>query len=165
MAYTLKFAFKAQERDFKVAPLQGQWWSDELGGKAVEPEEFLKIDREKWKFRCMIMMPDSVKKSDVKSAFDQLEAKKSKKPEAREQLEAAGKVELVRLKEGKCARILHTGPYSEEVSTVSRLHRFIVDSGLWFEGLHHEIYLGDPRRTKPERLKTVIRYPVVKAKP
>ena len=69
-------------------------------------------------------------------------------------------VRLEILKEGRCVQVLHTGPYSEEGPTVERMREFAAANGLSFHGLHHEIYLSDPRRTAPEKLRTILRCPV-----
>jgi hypothetical protein len=62
--------------------------------------------------------------------------------------------------DGQSAQILHVGPYAEEAPTIARLHRFIREKGYHFGGKHHEIYLNDPRRTAPEKLKTILRQPI-----
>ena len=69
-------------------------------------------------------------------------------------------VRLEKLREGRAAQILHIGPYSAEGPTIERLHRFVEEQGLRLRGRHHEIYMGDPRRAAPEKLKTIIRHPV-----
>jgi hypothetical protein len=70
-------------------------------------------------------------------------------------------VRLVEYREGLCVEVLHVGPYDAERATIERLHRFALEQGFELRGRHHEIYLSDPRRTPPERLKTVIRQPVL----
>jgi hypothetical protein len=70
------------------------------------------------------------------------------------------RVRLERFHEGLCAQIMHVGPYAEEAPTVACLHAYIKDSGHRLRGKHHEIYLGDPRRTAPEKLKTILRQPM-----
>ncbi len=77
--------------------------------------------------------------------------------------ERVRQVRLERYHEGPCAQILHTGPYSAEPPTIERLHAFIAARGYRRRGKHHEIYLGDPRQTAPEKLKTIIRQPVAAA--
>jgi hypothetical protein len=76
---------------------------------------------------------------------------------------AIGQLRLERLREGLCVQIMHLDPYSTEPPTIKRMHAFAHDQGYKLRGLHHEIYLGDPRRTAPEKLKTVLRMPVEKA--
>jgi len=69
-------------------------------------------------------------------------------------------VRIELLEEGPCAEVLHVGPYADEAATIARLHTFIRESGRAPRGRHHEIYLSDPRRTRPDRLRTVLRQPV-----
>jgi hypothetical protein len=78
----------------------------------------------------------------------------------KKQLPAAAELRLQRYAEGASAQLLHLGPYANEGPTIARLHAFIQEHGREKRGKHHEIYLGDPRRTAPERLRTIIRQPV-----
>jgi hypothetical protein len=73
---------------------------------------------------------------------------------------AVEKVRLERLHEGLCVQILHVGPYSDEPRSMKLLHGFMTERGLRLRGRHHEIYMSDPRRTPPERWRTIIRHPV-----
>jgi len=150
VAYTLKFTLKkaAPERDFKVAPLEGLWWTD------GEPpsSEALQADRDAWNWTMMIAVPDDVTAAEVAAAAD---AAARRRP-----LPAAALVRLERFAEGQAAQVMHIGPYAEEAPTIARLHEFVAEQGYELRGRHHEIYLGDPRRTAPERLKTVLRHPV-----
>jgi hypothetical protein len=150
IAYTLKFTLKKAdaERDFKVAPLEGLWWVDvERPGM-----EELQADRDAWSWTMMIAVPDDVTAAEVAAAA---EAAARRRP-----LPTAGKVRLERVAEGLAAQIMHLGPYAEEAPTIARLHAWVDEQGYELHGRHHEIYLGDPRRTAPERLKTVLRHPV-----
>jgi hypothetical protein len=81
----------------------------------------------------------------------------------RRPLPAAARVRLERFAEGLAAQIMHVGPYADEAPTIAALHAFVEEQGYALRGRHHEIYLGDPRRTAPERLKTVLRHPVMEA--
>jgi hypothetical protein len=150
VAYALKFALKkvAPERDFKVAPLEGLWWAD----TEAPSMDALQADRDSWNWTMMIAMPDGVTAAEVAAAA---EAAARRRP-----LPAAGSIRLERFEEGLAAQIMHVGPYSAEAPTIAALHAFIEEQGYALCGRHHEIYLGDPRRTAPERLKTVIRHPV-----
>jgi len=150
VAYTLKFTLKKAEpeRDFKVAPLEGLWWAD-----AERPSlQDLQAERDSWTWTMMIAVPDEVTAAEVAVAA---EAAARRRPSP-----ALGLVRLERLAEGLAAQIMHVGPYSAEAPTIERLHAFVAEQGYELRGRHHEIYLGDPRRTAPERLKTVIRHPV-----
>jgi len=148
IAYTLKFALKKAdlERNFKVAPLEGLWWADTERPNMDE----LQADRNAWNWTMMIALPDGVTAAEVAAAA----------AARRRQLPAASSVRLERFAEGLAAQIMHVGPYSTEAPTIERLHAFVDGQGYALRGRHHEIYLGDPRRTAPERLKTVIRHPV-----
>ena len=149
-AYTLKFTLKKAdpERDFKVAPLEGLWWADEVAPTMAE----LQRDRDDWHWTMMIAVPDAVTPEEVAAAVEAAARKR--------ELPAAPLLRLERLEEGLAAQIMHIGPYAEEAPTIERLHEWAAAQGYELRGRHHEIYLGDPRRTAPERLKTVLRHPV-----
>jgi hypothetical protein len=149
-AYTLKFTLKKAEpeRDFKVAPLEGQWWAD-LEAPTFEE---LERDRDAWNWTMMIAVPDGVTAAEVAAAA---EAAARRRP-----LPAAGSIRLEQFEEGLAAQIMHIGPYADEAPTIEVLHAFVAQQGYELRGRHHEIYLGDPRRTAPERLKTILRHPV-----
>jgi len=150
VAYTMKFALKKEdpERDFKVAPLEGLWWGD----SEAPSLDALQNDRDAWNWTMMIAVPEAVTAAEVAAAA---EAAARRRP-----LPAAGRVRLERFAEGLAAQIMHVGPYAEEAPTIARLHAFVAEQGYVLHGRHHEIYLGDPRRTAPERLKTVVRHPI-----
>lgn len=148
LAYGLKFARKRRDPnlDFKVPPLEGLWWAEDMS-------LFTMTDRDLWQWTMMIAMPETVTEDDLAEAA--VEALRKGKTEA------VRRVRLERYHEGLCAQILHVGPYSAEPPTIARLHAFIAAEGYTRTGKHHEIYLGDPRRTAPEKLKTVIRQPIM----
>jgi hypothetical protein len=150
VAYTLKFSLKkaAAQRDFKVAPLEGLWWADEAAPSMAE----LQSDRDAWNWTMMIAVPDEVTAEEVAAAADAAARKR--------ELPAAALLRLERLEEGLAAQIMFVGPYAEEAPTIELLHGFVAAQGHELRGRHHEIYLSDPGRTAPERLKTVIRHPV-----
>jgi len=145
-AYTLKFALKADRRtpEFAVMPLEGLWWSDDMS-------DFLSGNKANWQWTAMIAQPDFVTGEDVSRAKAQAAAKK--------ELPALSKLRLERFHEGRAAQIMYFGPYSEEGPTIAAIHEFIEAGGHRLSGRHHEIYLSDPRRTDPKKLKTVIRQP------
>lgn len=144
VAYTLKFAMKASGRDFAVGVLEGLWWADD---QAV----FLTGDRAAWRWTMMIAVPDFV----TPEAVDAAKAKAA----ARKDLPAAARLRLESFHEGTAVQTLYLGPYSAEGPTIAGLHAHIEGLGKRLHGKHHEIYLSDPRRTAPEKLKTVIRQP------
>jgi hypothetical protein len=149
-AYTIKFKCKAEGKDFTVMTLEGLWWWDEpsITDLADAPP------REEWNWKSMIRIPDFVTEGIVEDAKKIVKEKKG--------IEEAEQIKLETFHEGLSAQILHIGPYSEEGPTGKRLHDFIEESGYRMRGLHHEIYMSDPRRVPPERLKTILRQPIEK---
>jgi hypothetical protein len=147
VAFTIRFALKRlpEPVDAPVMPLEGLWWVSDMAAFTVE-------DKAAWDWTMMIAQ-SSHSTPEVAAAARQAAARKKAIP-------AISSVRLERYAEGRAAQILHRGPYSEEGPTVEALHRFIEDRGLTLSGKHHEIYLGDPRRTAPEKLRTIIRQPV-----
>ena len=145
IAYTTKFALKKGKGvDYKVPPLEGLWWSDRMAS-------FLDGNKEEWKWTLMIMQPKGVTAAVIERSREAVLEKKSNT--------AVVHVRFTEFKEGRVAQILHIGPYGNERLTIERLHTFIKERGGILHGKHHEIYIGDPRRTAPEKLKTIIRQP------
>lgn len=146
MSYALKFILKKEGRtDYKVMPLEGLWWMK--GTRNFDAGK-----RDEWQWRLLIAQPGEVTAADVKAATAQLRRKKNPV--------ALPKVRFRSFAEGKAVQIMYTGPYSEEGPTIQMLRRFAAESGFKLTGKHHEIYMGDPRRSAPEKLKTIIRQPV-----
>lgn len=145
VAYTVKFASKKTlGRDFVVAPLEGLWRAD-------DPAVFLTRAKQLWAWTMMIGQPDWITEDMVGSAITDVARKKRLPDGAR----------LHTLVEGTCVQILHLGSYDDETPTLDRLHnQYLPEHGLTFNGDHHEIYLSDPRRTPPAKLKTILRQPV-----
>jgi hypothetical protein len=151
VAFKTKFLSKSKGKDYVVPPLEGLWWADDMN-------DFIEGNREKWKWTMMIMQPEWITKEMIKEA---IEITKENKPELTEVLK---KLRFEKYDEGKSAQIMHLGPYSEEGPTVRKVHNFIEEQGGKYDGhnlKHHEIYLSDPRRAKPENMKTVIRQPYI----
>ena len=149
VAFKIKFLSKAKSKDYVVPPLEGLWWADDM-------KDFIKGNRDKWKWTMMIMQPDWITNEMFKKAIEETQ---QKKPELSKLLP---KLRLEKYKEGKVAQIMHVGPYSEEGPTVQKVHDFIQNEGGIFDGhkqKHHEIYLSDPRKANPATMKTVIRQP------
>ncbi len=150
VTFTLKFGLKLgkfgkKKYDYTAMGLEGLWW--------VEADRFSwDIPRDQWHWTLMIMQPDFITSNLVEAARE--EANK-KRPSG-----ALSQVRLASFHEGLCAQIMYVGPYSAERPTIERLHQFILDRGHQLRGKHHEIYLGDPRRSAPEKLKTVLRQPM-----
>lgn len=150
LAYGARFAGKARGHDLKVAPLEGLWWADDLTA-------FTQGQRDDWRWRMMIRAPDWL---DL-AALDVLRAVAAGKKAGQPALVAAlARVSLTRFDEGLCLQALHLGPYADEGPLIARLHAEAVAQGLVLDGRHHEIYLSDPSRTAPEKLKTILRQPV-----
>ncbi|MFL1377519.1 MULTISPECIES: GyrI-like domain-containing protein [unclassified Nocardiopsis] len=151
VAYKLKFASKRElGRDYVVMPLEGLWWSDDMDAFTADR------DKSRWDWTLMIMVPDWTDAAMVGAA---VEAAGAKGAPAR-----LRDVRLEALAEGRCVQTLHVGPFDEEGPVLERMHRtFIPEQGLRMGGRHHEIYLSDLRRTAPERLRTLLRQPVVAA--
>lgn len=146
VAYTIKFAIKkALGLDYVVPPLEGLWWAEDMN-------VFINGERKQWQWTMMIMQPDSVTKAVFEEARQHVKAKK--------QPAAIEKVTFETLKEGKCAQILHLGPFADEGPTIVRVHNAITEAGGRLSGKHHEIYLSDMRRVAPEKYRTIIRQPM-----
>jgi hypothetical protein len=148
VSYAAKFTVKkAGGPDFKVSTLEGLWWAEDLS-------TFLTGDKTKWDWTMMIRQPDAVTDDLLAQLADEVATKKS--------MPAAKELRLVSFEEGPAAQVLHVGPYATEAATIVRLHEFIREQGFTFDGQrhkHHEIYVGDPRRSAPEKLRTIIRQP------
>ncbi len=146
VSFTVKFTVKQSTGpDYVVAPLEGLWWMEDMAKFDMEA-------RDDWLWTAMILQLEFVTAELVKEAMAQVEAKKNPP--------ALCKMRFEEFKEGRCAQIMHVGPYEQECATVATLHEFIAAKGCQMRGKHHEIYLSDPRRTAPEKLKTIVRQPV-----
>ena len=149
VAYKIKFASKKElEKDYTVPPLEGLWWADDMDAFHNEP------DYDQWIWTMMIMQPEWI----TPALFDEACAivKKQKDPTALPRLR------LESYEEGLSVQILHIGSYTDEGPVLDKLHHeFMPAHGYTFNGKHHEIYLSDPRRVATEKLKTVLRQPVI----
>ena len=146
VAYALKFMVKKGPLaiDYGVMPLEGLWWAEDMAAFSV-------ADKSNWQWTLMIMQPDFVTGEMVADAI--AEVRKKKDPAA------LSKLRFEAFLEGKCAQILHIGPFTAEGPTVEKVHQFI-DSRGRRSGKHHEIYLSDIRKADPANWKTVIRQPL-----
>ncbi len=150
VSYTIKFMVKKgkQAVDYGVLPLEGLWWADDMNAFATG-------NKDQWKWIAMIMQPPNlVTDALVKEALAQVKKKKN--------LPALPKLRFETLQEGLAVQIMHIGLYSEEGPNIEKLHSFIRQNGYELAGKHHEIYLSDPRKSAPEKMKTVIRQPMKK---
>jgi hypothetical protein len=149
ISYTLKFMAKKQEVDpvdYPVMPLEGLWW--------VSSGQFDFTRREPWHFTAMIMQPEVVTAAMFAEARAQVQEKKGESA-------ALAAMRLETFSEGLSVQVMHIGPYATEPATIARMQTFAQANGYVLRGKHHEIYTGDPRRAQPEKLKTVLRHPVI----
>lgn len=151
VAFKTKFLSKKElGRDYVVMPLEGLWWADDMA-------DFTTDNRENWLWRLFIVQPDFISSELIEAA--RTEVKHKKNPPALD------KLCFETLHEGTSVQILHVGPYADEGPTIDRLHSFAREQNCSFDGLvqkHHEIYLSDMRRTAPEKLRTILRQPVIR---
>lgn len=150
ISYTLKFMSKQRKEnpiDYSVMALEGLWW--------VDGSEFDITHPDGWHWTGMIMQPEHITLDMYSEALDKIRKKIPPRT-----------LELLRMEdlhEGLCMQIMHIGPYSDEPATLKRMDSYAQEHGYSYHGKHHEIYLGDPRRTDPARLKTILRHPIQKA--
>ena len=148
LAYTLKFKIKKELGvDYPVMPSEGLWWMDDM-------REFSPLRKDEWKWTMMIMQPEVVTPPLFEQSRGEAVSKKG--------FPGLDRLRLERFHEGLSAQILYFGAYADEGPTITRLHQFIHTGGFALTGKHHEIYLGDPRRSAPEKLRTIIRQPMKK---
>lgn len=152
-AYIVKFAYKAKDKDFVVSKLEGLWWFDETKypSKTIATTP-VDVPRSEWEYRLLIRLPDFVTKQDLEKAKETVIAKKD--------IQLARQVEFYTMSEGKSVQMLHAGPFSTEPETLQQIGTFMETNKLTPNGLHHEIYLSDFRKTEPNKLKTILREPV-----
>lgn len=146
VSYSAKFAVKTSRAvDYVVPPLEGLWYSD-------DPGDFVARRKDKWRWTAMIMLPEWVDAEIQATAQAKAAAKLGTAPES---------LRVAVLDEGLCLQALHIGSYDDESPILADLHdRLMPEMGFDFAGPHHEIYLSDPRRTAPEKLRTILRQPV-----
>ena len=146
VAYTLKFMVKKSELeiDYKVMPLEGLWWADDMSQFSVD-------NKANWNWTTMIMQPDFITEEMFAEACIIVAGKKNPTD--------LHKVRFESLNEGKSAQVMHIGPFSEETPQIQRVHHFIEKRDFERSGKHHEIYLSDIRRADPKNWQTVIRQP------
>tara|TARA_R110002072_G_scaffold284739_1_gene449232 strand:+ start:516 stop:1133 length:618 start_codon:yes stop_codon:yes gene_type:complete len=147
-AYGTKFLSKLElERDYVVPPLEGVWWADDMDAYTSSGR------RDEWRWTLMLMLPEWIEEAHVSEALCRQAKKKPGLDFSQVRFEA--------LEEGLCLQCLHLGPFADEAPVLHRLHHEVIpERGYTFNGNHHEIYLSDPRRTAPEKLRTILRQPV-----
>ncbi len=146
VSYTVKFKIKKGEMalDYGVMPLEGLWWADDMSKFSIH-------DKSNWKWTLMIMQPDFVTREMIDTSVSEVTKKKNPA--------AISKIRFESFSEGKCAQILHIGPFSEERPNIEKIHEFINTKSRLI-GKHHEIYLSDIRKADPKNWKTVLRQPM-----
>ena len=147
VSYTLKFLCKQELNcDYVVPPLEGLWW-------ATDKYAFITGNKESWHWTMMLMIPPGITAMSTKKALDLFAQKKPKLD--------THKIMVHSITEGTCIQIMHVGPYHAESATLKVMHdQYMPAHHLAFNGKHHEIYLNDPRKTEPAKLKTILRQPV-----
>ena len=144
MAFTIKMTRKAaRQEDYVICKLETLWFTPDGG---VNPDKF---PQEQWCWILLIRTPDCVTQDDLNAAAKALLSKGKCEP--------VKNVKLKPLNEGKCVQILHVGPYGQVGEAIEKMQALAAENGLSFTGKHHEIYLSDPRRVAPEKLKTIVR--------
>ena len=151
ISYTLKFTAKLRKEnpvDYPVMALEGLW-----GVEGFNRETFDITNPAGWQYTVMIMQPDLVTAEMFADGLAQLRKKRGDQP-------VFAKLNLEKFEEGLCIQIMHIGPYATEMETIAKMDDFASANGFAMHGRHHEIYMGDPRKAAPEKLKTVLRHPV-----
>ena len=148
VSYKLKFASKVNPgKDYTVPPLEGLWWADDM-------KAFTTSDKDSWKWTLMIMQPGWITAEMVEQA---------KIKAAKKDLRALEKLRFENFNEGLSVQILYFGSYADEGPVIAKMHReWMPANGYQATGKHHEIYLSDARKVAPEKLKTILRQPVIK---
>ncbi len=148
VAYKLKFFSKGElERDYVVMPLEALWWADDMVAFTTAR------DKSRWDWTAMILTPDWITHDVFDEVVDGIEG-----------TPALELLRLDRLAEGLCVQTLHIGPYDDEGPVLAAMHdEYLPANGLTLRGKHHEIYLSDPRRVAPDKLRTILRQPVTRA--
>jgi len=158
VSYGVHFLLKKERGEApKVMHLEALWWVDDprdqetVAAVTTGRGRMDDVDRSRWCWQAMIMQPEPIDESVVARAVERARTK---------DLSALEELRFARWEEGLCAQVLHVGPYAEEGPSIVRLHEGLAAAGYRPRGRHHEIYLGDPRRSAPEKLRTLLRHPV-----
>lgn len=148
VAYKLKFASKSEGRDYVVPPLEGLWWADDLSSFTSQR------NKSSWKWTMMLRVPEWLGDSEFHQAL--------RNASSAGNLPSGPALRLEHFDEGTCVQVLHIGSYDDEGPVIDAMHQEIGTRGWQLTGVHHEIYLSDPRRTAPEKLKTILRQPITR---
>ncbi|MCC6299467.1 MAG: GyrI-like domain-containing protein [Anaerolineales bacterium] len=154
VSYTLKFMFKKRKTnavDYPVMALEGLWGIQDVMVDVAK--------KDNWSYTLMILQPDIVTKDIFAEGLEQVRKKKGASP-------ALSQVRLAHFEEGWSVQMMHIGPYATEPATIEVMRAFASENGyrdnVGPNGMHHEIYLSDPRKAKPEKMKTIVRHPLLK---
>ncbi len=157
ISYTLKFMFKKRRTnpiDYPVMALEGLLW-------LTEGEVFDITIKDNWSYTLMILQPDIIMQDIFEEGLAEVRRKRGNSP-------ALSKLRLAKFDEGLCVQVMHIGPYATEPATIERMKAFVEENGyrdcVGHDRKHHEIYMGDPRKADPSKLKTVLRHPIEKVK-
>lgn len=150
VAFGIKMTHKQTGRDYAIAKMEGLWW-----GPGGSSQELLGIPRSEWRWRMMIRTPEFIDSTALAAAAAAAKSKGKTEP--------VDEVSLEPFHEGTCVQALHIGPYTEETPLIEDMLTLAAKEGYEFDGLHHEIYISDPRRTAPDKLKTLLRHPLKRA--
>jgi hypothetical protein len=146
LSYTLRFAVKKSINiAYTVMPLEGLWWAEDMGS-------YLKADKDQWQWTLMIMQPLFITEEMVAEGKAEVIRKKK--------LAEVNQVRFEPYEAGTCVTMLHVGSYDDERPNIQWMHDYAREQGYELTGLHQEIYLSDPRKTAPEKMKTVLRQPI-----
>lgn len=146
--YTIKFSRRKvqQKPDFTMGPLEGLWWTS--GGNHFDARH-----KARWQWMLMMWVPHFITQDDIDAAADQVHRKKPNP--------LLHRVKVGLLDEGKVVQIMHVGPYATVAEDIEKMHEYAVEHDYKIYGKHHEIYMNDPRRTKPENVATILRQPII----
>ncbi|MGI0133103.1 MAG: GyrI-like domain-containing protein [Thermoplasmata archaeon] len=144
MGWTVKSARKAHGHDFKIGRLEGLYWGIDPHSRGVALPEGLR-------WRLLLRVPDDVRREALREAMEIVDRRRGNP--------RVHAVTLTDVAEGECVQLLHVGPFGTESESLRLMEEFAHASGRELQGPHHQIYLSDPRRTPPSRLRTILRYP------
>ena len=159
VSYGAHFALKKATGDApRVMALEGLWWVEGADAQATMERiaageaDMSESHRHQWRWRAMIMQLAPIDAAMIEQAITEATAKND--------IASLSAVRYERWAEGSCAQIMHIGPYATESASIVALHKAVAEHGTRPRGRHHEIYLGDPRTSAPEKLRTILRQPI-----
>jgi hypothetical protein len=161
VSYAAHFIERQRQVTTKVMPLEALWWTDDpeqqdlIQASSLGHGTMADTDRARWHWQAMIVQPEPIDADIIAEAVD---VTRRKRPSS-----GLDRLRYEHWREGLAVQLLHVGPYANEGPSIVRLHEAITAAGYRPRGRHHEIYLGDPRRSAPERLRTILRQPVAPA--